>query len=371
MNLKLFVLLLMGSIAALVAACGGDDPATASPTTTPFPVQANPTSVPPTPFVPGYFVSGDVLDSSTSFLLGGTLTLEPSGKTANTDQTFGSYEFTDVPDGEYTVTVSPGCVAYGCYKPKALIVDGGDVTEFHIAPFVASLLKGGPTAARSIIATSSRILALDEIEFAATSVLLIGPNDMEPGASARITVAGASCLRCGDLLEVSTPTEWSVSPSAGASIDTETGTLSISDAASIETTYTVTADLGAFAVTKEISIYSAEENPLVGVWTEQETGNVGTLLLTSKGEFAVTINPYGNYQDYWGEYTFNPNSSESGTGEIELIAQGWNQVAPGGDGVGSFSIDANGQLSLNDICLGKWDQPTQSLLENCEHNFVK
>lgn len=369
--MKLFVLLLMGSIAALVAACGGDDPATASPTSTPLPIQVSPTAVPPTPFVPGYSVSGDVLDSSTSFLLGGTLTLEPSGKTTTTDLTFGAYEFTNVPDGEYTVTVSPACVAYGCFKPKELIVDGGDVTEFHFAPFVASLLKGGPPAARSIVATSSRILELDEIEFAATSVLLIGPNDMEPGDSARITVAGPACLRCADLLEVSTPTQWSVSPSAGASIDAETGTLSISDSASIGSTYTVTADLGAFAVTKEISVYFAEENPLVGVWTEQETGNVGTLLLTSKGEFAVTINPYGNYQDYWGEYSFVRSPGDPNTGVIELIAEGWNQVAPGGDGIGTFSIDANGQLSLSDICLGKWDQPTQSLVNSCEHRFQK
>lgn len=366
MGLKLCVLLLMGSIAALIAACGGDDPTPVSPTPTPLSIQVRPTAVPPTIFVPGYSVSGDVLDSSTSFLLGGTLTLEPTGQTAITDLMFGEYEFTDVKDGEYIVTVTPACVAYGCYKPRELIVDGSDVIEFHFAPFVASLLRGGPSAARSIDATSSRVLALDEIELAATSVLLIGPNDMEPGGYSRITVAGPACLRCADLLEVVTPTKWSVSPSIGASIDSATGTLSMSGAASVGSIYTVTADLGAFAVTKEISVYSAEENPLVGVWTEQDTGNVGTLLLTSGGEFAATINPYGSYQDYWGDYTF-----DSDTGALELIAQGWNQVAPGVDGIGKFSIDANGQLSLSDICLGRWDQPTQSLVDNCEHKFIK
>jgi len=366
MGLKLCVLLLMGSIAALIAACGGDDPTPVSPTPTPLSIQVRPTAVPPTIFVPGYSVSGDVLDSSTSFLLGGTLTLEPTGQTAITDLMFGEYEFTDVKDGEYIVTVTPACVAYGCYKPRELIVDGSDVIEFHFAPFVASLLRGGPSAARSIDATSSRVLALDEIELAATSVLLIGPNDMEPGGYSRITVAGPACLRCADLLEVVTPTKWSVSPSIGASIDSATGTLSMSGTASVGSIYTVTADLGAFAVTKEISVYSAEENPLVGVWTEQDTGNVGTLLLTSGGEFAATINPYGSYQDYWGDYTF-----DSDTGALELIAQGWNQVAPGVDGIGKFSIDAKGQLSLSDICLGRWDQPTQSLVDNCEHKFIK
>ena len=365
MDIKIFFLALMALMMGSLIACGGDS-ATAIPTSTPFPVPVNPTAPPPTGFVPGYTVSGDVLDSSTSFLLGGTLTLEPSGRTATTDPTFGEYSFTDVPDGVYTVTVTPVCVAYGCYQPKELVVEGGDVPEFHIAPFVASLLKGGPPAARSIDATSSRILSLEEIEFAATSVLLIGPNDMEPGDSARIVVVGPSCLRCADLLEVVTPTEWTVSPTVGASIDAESGTLSISAAASIGSTYTVTADLGAFAISKTISIYSAEENPLVGVWTELATGNVNTLLLTSEGEFAVTINPYGNYQDYWGDYTFDLE-----TGVLELQAQGWNQVPPEGDGIGAFAIDSNGQLSLADICLGAWDSALQSLVKNCQHIFGK
>ena len=286
--------------------------------------------------------------------------------TANTDLSFGEYEFTDVPDGVYTVTVSPACVAYGCFIPKELVVEGGDVRELDIAPFVASLLKGGPSAARTIEATGSHILSLDEIEFASTSVILVGPNDMEPGDSVRLVVAAPSCLRCADLLEVVAPTVWSVSPAVGASIDVETGALFISTAASFGSTYTVTANLGEFAVSKAINIYSAEENPLVGVWVELDTGNVKTLLLTSDGEFAVTLNPYGNYQDFWGDYTF-----DQGTGVLRLQIQSWNQAPPDVDGIGTFFIDAGGQLSLVNICLGEWHAALQSLVKNCDHIFGK
>ena len=34
---------------------------------------------------------------------------------------------------------------------------------------------------------------------------------------------------------------------------------------------------------------------MVGIWTELDTGNGNRLVITSSGEIAVTVNPYGNY----------------------------------------------------------------------------
>jgi hypothetical protein len=124
--------------------------------------------------------------------------------------------------------------------------------------------------------------------------------------------------------------------------------------------------VGEFTVTKEIIIYSAGANPLVGVWTESGTGNIRQLLFTSTGEFAVTVNPYEHYQDYWGNYIF-----DTFTTSIQLTAPGANQTAPDGQGTGTFTIDESGRLTLEGICLGGWDVSTQSLEMNCDHEFER
>jgi hypothetical protein len=372
MDLKLFILMLLGSLVVLIVACGGGskDATPVLPTSTPFPIQSTPIPPAPTTVIPSYNVSGVVLDSSTSFLEGGTLTLEPSGRTINIDP-LGAFLLTNVPDGDYTVTVTPQCVAYGCFQNSVLVVAGGDVLDFNLAPLPAAVLQSGPPMAWYYSMTSSRFLVLDEIEFAATSLVLVGQNDMQAGETSRMVLAGPSCLRCAELLEVVTPVEWSVSPPIDASIEPETGLVTISDDAQVGSKFTVTADVGAFVISKTVTVYSADESPMVGVWTELDTGNVNRLLLTSDGEFAVTINPYGHYQDYWGFYTFEVTAGDLAIGDIELTADGANQVAPDGQGTGTFSINAEGNLVLESICLGQWDPPTQSLIKNCEHTFTK
>ena len=210
----------------------------------------------------------------------------------------GVYLLPNVLDGDYTVTVTPKCVAYGCFQPSVLVVTGADVLEFNMAPLPAALLQSGPPMAWYYSLASSRILALDEIEFAATSLVMVGQNDMQAGESSRMVLVGPACMRCAELFEVVTQVEWLVSPSTDASIEVERGLVTISDGAPVGSKFTVTADVGAFVVTKSVTVYSAEENPLVGIWTELDTGNVNRLVITSSGEFAVTVIPYGNYQDY-------------------------------------------------------------------------
>lgn len=352
----------LGLISVLAAACGGDDSVLLTPT--PTPTQSPPTPTPTTP-VPSYTVSGDVLDSSNNLLLGGLVTLEPSGLSALTSEEDGSYVITGVPDGEYRVSVTPKCVAHGCYGSPFLIVDGSDVPEFHLAPVPASVLPGGPAAARSVLDGS---MTLDQVEFPGDHLLLISPNDMEPGESAQIVLAGPECFRCAALSPVEAQVAWSVGPAGSVSIDQETGLLSVGAATPAGARFTVTADVenGRYSVSAEVNVYSAAENPLVGIWRETGNGNINQLLLTSGGEFAVTVNPYGNYQDYWGNYTF-----DLATGSIELTATGANQTSPDSQGTGTFVISASGVLILEDICLGRWDDRTKSPAANCGHQFER
>ena len=149
--------------------------------------------------------------------------------------------------------------------------------------------------------------------------------------------------------------------------------LSIDAATSIGASFTVTADVGdgQYSVSAEVNVYSATDNPLVGVWRETHTGNINQLLLTSSGEFAVTLNPFEHYQDYWGTYIFELTTGDLSTGFIELTATGANQTSPDSQGTGAFVIDAAGGLTLNGICLGRWDDQTKSPAANCGHEFEK
>ena len=370
--MKLIFIVCLGLIPILATACGGTEPtqppatatSTAVVTATDTVTQPQPTATSTAP-VSGYTVSGFVLDSSNNLLLGGQVTLEPTGKSAVTSEQDGSYVITGVLDGEYVVLVTRKCVAHGCYGSPFLIVDGSDVPEFNLAPVPASVLASGPAAARFVLDGS---IALDQVEFPGDNLLLIGPNDMEAGESAQIVLAGPECFRCAALLPVDAPVVWSVGPEGGVSIDQETGLLSIDEATPSGARFTVTADVGdgKYSVSAEVDVYSAAENPFVGVWREARTGNINQLLLTSGREFAVTLNPFEHYQDYWGKYTF-----DLAAGFIEFTATGANQVAPDTEGTGTFVIDANMSLVLEGICFGRWDGQTKSPAANCGHEFEK
>jgi hypothetical protein len=372
--LKLIVVVLLGIISVLAAACGGEEPTRPPATATaPLPLTRPPPTPTPTARLPGYTVSGVVLDSSNNLLLGGQVTLEPSGKSATTDVIDGSYQITSVADGAYKVSIIPQCVAYGCYTPQILEVSGSDVPEFHLAPVPASVLRSGPAAARFPPATGGGSLTLDRIEFPQDHLVLISPNDIQPGESAQIILAAPECLRCAALLPVDAPVAWSLDPAEGGGINPETGLLSIDAATSAGASFTVTAEVGdgQYSVSAEVNVYSAAGNPLVGVWRETHTGNINQLLLTSRGEFAVTLNPFEHYQDYWGTYIFELTTGGLATGFIELTVTGANQVAPDFQGTGTFAIDASGGLVFDGICFGGWDDSTRSPAMNCGHEFEK
>ena len=222
----------------------GEDSTPVPPTSTPLTIQSTPIPFTLTPTIRAYDISGEASSSSTSFLEGGTFTLESLGRTTDTEtldpsrlvvniDPLGVYLLPNVLDGDYTVTVTSKCVAYGCFQPSVLVVTGADVLEFNMAPLPAALLQSGPPMAWYYSLASSRILALDEIEFAATSLVMVGQNDMQAGESSRMVLVGPACLRCAELFEVVTQVEWSVSPSTDASIEAETGLVTISDGAPV------------------------------------------------------------------------------------------------------------------------------------------
>ena len=113
----------------------------------------------------------------------------------------GVYLLPNVLGGDYTVTVTPKCVAYGCFQPSVLVVAGADVLEFNMAPFPAALLQSGPPMAWYYSLASSRILASDEIEFAATSLVMVGQkicrivNPLAWCSSVQLACGAPSCLR--------------------------------------------------------------------------------------------------------------------------------------------------------------------------------
>tara|TARA_B100001123_G_scaffold77216_1_gene87334 strand:+ start:322 stop:1410 length:1089 start_codon:yes stop_codon:yes gene_type:complete len=356
-KLRQVFILCLALISTLVLACNTSDstlvPATALP----------PTSVPetPAPTIPTYSIGGVILNSSNDWLLGGKVWLSPSGQSAQTSTDDGVYQIMGVPDGEYLVSVAPECVAHGCYEPAYVTVAGADVLDFHMAPIPAAVLPNGPRLARSVVEGA---ILLEDIEFPADNLVILGPIDMQAGDSSELVLAAPPCLRCEDLITVDAPVTWSVAPGIGVKIDPETGVLDVSPAASTDFSYTVTADVGEgeYSLSVDVDVYSQEDNPLAGVWSETGENGVNTLLFTSSGEFAVTINPYGNYQDYWGTYTF-----DLATGDLVLTADGANQVAPEGVGIGTFEIGADGALTLTGHCLGAWDTNEQSLVEGCGH----
>jgi len=123
----------------------GEDSTPVPPTSTPLTIQSTPIPFTLTPTIRAYDISGEASSSSTSFLEGGTFTLESLGRTTDTEtldpsrlvvniDPLGVYLLPNVLDGDYTVTVTPKCVAYGCFQPSVLVVTGADVLEFNMAP---------------------------------------------------------------------------------------------------------------------------------------------------------------------------------------------------------------------------------------------
>ena len=180
---------------------------------------------------------------------------------------------------------------------------------------------------------------------------------------------------CYVFTEVDACANWAVTPAEGASISTD-GLLTVAADAANGSVYTVSADVeeGRRIVAIDVHVFDPDENPLVGFWHEEaqftcgegETvvleDNIGELEFRADGRFYVTWRPFEEYRDYWGTYTF-----DLAAGTLALSVEGGNHVPEGTDLEGSFSIDADSKLFLEDMWLGY--PPFAELPRNCGYLF--
>jgi hypothetical protein len=199
---------------------------------------------------------------------------------------------------------------------------------------------------------------------------------MRPGETREFSLGVVEC--CYVFEPVDACATWSVSPGAGATIDSETGVLVVDSSTPSGEAFTVTADVEEERrlVSIDVYVYTPEDNPLVGNWREevqlacqtwQELAPeepVGELQFRADGSFSVTWMPFEIYRDYWGSYRYDLEE-----GSLDLATSGGNYVPEDVDGSGSWEIDEEGRLILRDMWLGT--PHGASGTANCGHRFVR
>jgi hypothetical protein len=199
---------------------------------------------------------------------------------------------------------------------------------------------------------------------------------MQPGGTADFDVGTVEC--CYFYEPVDTCTVYSVTPTDGASIDPDTGVLTLDADVPSGSVYEVNADVenGRRVVSIEVHVYTDEANPLVGQWHEDsqlacEGGEeivpeepILEMVFRADGTFSVTWYPFEVYEDYWGTYTYDPAA-----GTLTFEVENGNYVPDDLDLSGTFALDEQGQLILGDMWLGTpmdSDAPV-----GCGHRFSR
>jgi hypothetical protein len=198
--------------------------------------------------------------------------------------------------------------------------------------------------------------------------------ELTPGGSFEYQVGSWECCVFWEPLE--TCSVYSVDPAdAGATIDPDTGLLSIDASTPDGSTFTVTADIedGLATVSGEVFVFVPELHPLIGYYTEVSripcdagpefvpSDPIGELVFTASGEARVTWTPFEIYVDYWANYTHDLDTSA-----LSIVPSGGNYLPDDVDGEGSFSFEGN-QLVLHDIWLGTSQNPVEPTA--CGHRF--
>lgn len=96
----------------------------------------------------GFTVNGRVAEfpgACGGAMRGFTVTLEPLGFSTVTELSAGEFSFPNVPPGEYTLNVSPGCNPFGCWPPTAVTVTDQDVFV-SVCPLALETPTSTPTA---------------------------------------------------------------------------------------------------------------------------------------------------------------------------------------------------------------------------------
>jgi hypothetical protein len=199
---------------------------------------------------------------------------------------------------------------------------------------------------------------------------------MRPGQVRTIHLGVVEC--CYLFEPIAACATFAVSPDDLATIDPTTGELEIHATASHGDVVTVTADVedGRHQVTIDIHVYTPEENPLFGYWREAALlscddgeelpyhDRIEELRFRADGTVLVTWLPFEIYVDYWADYTY-----DLADGSLALQVNGGNYVPTDVGEAGTFSIDAEGRLILEDLWLGTASGSTAD--PACGHVFAR
>jgi hypothetical protein len=119
-------------------------------------------------------------------------------------------------------------------------------------------------------------------------------------------------------------------------------------------------------VEARLQVIARDEIVLTGNWSQRglegctATEPVRELVFAPENRFAVTFLPFETYQDYWGTYSFDPESKR-----LRLTVEGGNFVPPNLDLDGEAEL-VEGRLRLTGVYLGGRDGAPQS---NCTYVF--
>lgn len=218
---------------------------------------------------------------------------------------------------------------------------------------------------------------VDEQTFNRLEISIGKSGQAQPGDSLELQIGTTEC--CYVFKPVNVSTRWSVEPQTGAKIDPRTGVLKIAINVPSGTVFTISADIqqGRKTLTTQVTVYTAQANPLVGFWHETKQIDCQSqaiselegddilreLVFKADGTFQATFTPFEVYHDYWGSYTFDP-----GKGTLDMLVVSGNYIPKNLDLQGEYKIDQNGALVLNNIWLGRRDEGTPA---GCGHVFAK
>ncbi len=135
--------------------------------------------------------------------------------------------------------------------------------------------------------------------------------------------------------------------------DDGTALATVSDAAIPGKPIRLTSDYaGSESISLIISVYEASENPLIGFWTQkpddncEEGSRIRELIFSADGTFSVTWTPFERYKDYWGDYTYDPE-----TGVLTLTPERGNHI-PEDVSSGPVSVENNTLVLLDGMSFG-------------------
>mgnify|MGYP003645084132 CR=1 FL=1 len=200
---------------------------------------------------------------------------------------------------------------------------------------------------------------------------------LKPGDQINLKLGLAGC--CYFIIPVPGPALWSVTPTTeGVTINPLSGLLTIAPTVPDGTQFSVYAGPRKILVT----VYEPVLNPLYNSWKELEqitcdteepyvpAFNIDQIIFKPSGEFTVTWRPFEVYIDYRGAYTYDRE-----TGELEMVINrsSANYIPDDFDGVGTATVEENGDIVLRDLWLGsprRYDDTIPVPPVNCGHRIT-